>query len=288
MIKITTNGGKLRNEYKVAIDPSLSMIHPGKFKLKFSHFPQEDGFDSEIIQGWETWISAGGWSTWKSGGCSRCDISLYTEGGTHIFTKTWNAMLDGDKLEQAFSFFCKSNPKCKGIVIGSHDGAWGHWVDPVREMGTECLIIEGSKKQFAQLEKNYSKYANCTLLNHIVTVDGEDVTWYTTDKGYSDSVIPGISEKFNHVNDVLQETHPSKSINEIIRKYGYEKFDFLHLDLEGYDADLIMGLEYFPRLIVFENEHVIHAGKYDGVINFLKKEGYNIIEEGIDTMAVKC
>ena len=249
MIKITTNGGKLRNEYKVAIDPSLSMIHPGKFKLKFSHFPQEDGFDSEIIQGWETWISAGGWSTWKSGGCSRCDISLYTEGGTHIFTKTWNAML---------------------------------------EMGTECLIIEGSKKQFAQLEKNYSKYANCTLLNHIVTVDGEDVTWYTTDNGYSDSVIPGISEKFNHVNDVLQETHPSKSINEIIRKYGYEKFDFLHLDLEGYDADLIMGLEYFPRLIVFENEHVIHAGKYDGVINFLKKEGYNIIEEGIDTMAVKC
>ncbi len=48
-----------------------------------------------------------------------------------------------------------------------------------------------------------------------------------------------------------------------------------------------MGLEYFPRLIVFENEHVKDAGKYDSVINFLKKEGYNIIEEGIDTMAVK-
>jgi FkbM family methyltransferase len=286
MIKITTNGGELRNEYKVAIDPLLSMIHSGRFKLKFSHFPQEEGFDSEIVQGWETWIPAGGWSSWVSGGCSRCDISLYTEEGTHIFTRTWDAILDGDKLEKAFSFFCKANPGCKGIIIGPHDGAWGHWVDSARK-GTECLIIEGSKKQFTQLEKNYSKYANCTLLNHIVTVDGEDVTWYTTDKGYSDSVLPGISEKFNHVDDIFEETLPSKSINEIIREHEYEKFDFLHLDLEGYDADLIMGLEYFPKLIVFENEHVKDAGKYDNVINFLKKEGYNIIKEGIDTMAIK-
>tara|TARA_Y100000385_G_C13064662_1_gene626133 strand:+ start:126 stop:989 length:864 start_codon:yes stop_codon:yes gene_type:complete len=286
MIKITTNGGELRNEYKVAIDPLLGMIHPGRFKLKFSHLPQEEGFDNEIVQGWETWIPAGGWSSWVSGGCSRCDVSLYTEEGTHIFTRTWDAILDGDKLEKAFSFFCKANPECKGIVIGSHDGEWGHWVDSARK-GTECLIIEGSKKQFTQLEKNYSKYTNCTLLNHIVTVDGGDITWYTTDKGYSDSVLPGISEKFNHIDEVFQETHPSKPINEIIREHGYEKFDFLHLDLEGYDADLIMGLEYFPRLIVFENEHVKDAGKYDSVINFLKKEGYNIIEEGIDTMAVK-
>ncbi len=286
MIKITTNGGELRNEYKVAIDPLLGMIHQGRFKVKFSHLPQESGYDDKNIQGWETWIPAGGWSIWKSGGCSRCDISLYTEEGTHIFTRTWDAILDGDKLEKAFSFFCNANPGCKGIVIGSHDGVWGHWVDSARK-GTECLIIEGSKKQFTQLEKNYSKYANCTLLNHIVTVDGGDVTWYTTDKGYSDSVIPGISEKFNHVDDVFQETHPSKPINEIIREHGYEKFDFLHLDLEGYDADLIMGLEYFPRLIVFENEHVKDAGKYDSVIDFLKKKGYNIIEEGIDTMAVR-
>ena len=34
MIKITTNGGKLKNEYKVAIDPLLSMVHPGKIKLR--------------------------------------------------------------------------------------------------------------------------------------------------------------------------------------------------------------------------------------------------------------
>ncbi len=288
MINLETNVGDLKNEFKVTIDPLLATVYPGKLRVKFNNWPQENpelGFEDEVS--WETNIPPGGWATWKSGGCTRSDISVYTQEGVHLFTRRWNALLDGDKIESAFSIFCKTNPKCKGIVIGSHDGEWGHWVDPVREMGTECLIIEGSKKQFTQLEKSYSKYTNCTLLNHIVTVGGEDVTWYTTDKGYSDSVIPGISEKFNHVDEVFQETHPSKSINKIIREYGYEDFDFLHLDLEGYDTDLIMGLEYFPRLIVFENEHCIAAGKYESAIWFLKGKGYDIIEEGIDTLAVK-
>ena len=288
MINVETNGGELRNEYKITLDPLLARIHPGDLKIKFNHLPQENpegGFRAP--SNWETNIPPGHQVTWKSGGCGRCDISVYTQEGIHIFTKRWDAILDGDKLEKAFSIFCKTNPGCKGIVIGSHDGEWGHWVDPVREMGVECLIIEGGKQQFSKLEKNYSKYPNCTLLNHIVTVGGEDVTWYTTHHGYSDSVIPGINEKFNGVDEILQETHPSRPINEIIREYGYEDFDFLHLDLEGYDTDLIMGLEYFPRIIVFENEHVKEAGKYESAINFLREKGYNILDGGIDTLAVR-
>jgi len=288
MIKIETNIGDYLNEFKVSLDPELQLIHRDKLKVKFYHFPLEDeSIDLIENSNWEIDLQPGTWATWKSGGCNRCDIRVFTQEGKHLFTRKWNGFIDGGKIEKALNLYCKINQNSRGIIIGSHDGEWGHWVDPVREMGIECLIIEGSEKQYNRLKKNYSRYSNCTLLNHIVTVNGEDVTWYYTEEGYSDSVIKGISEKFNDISNVFNKVEKSKSINEIIKTYGYENFDFLHLDLEGYDTDLIMGLLYFPKIIIFENEHCKSEGKYNEAINFLLEKGYNIIEEDIDTLAIK-
>ena len=289
MIYIKTNEGKESNEFRIDLDPALALIYPGKFKVKFSHFPIENPegeFGSNL--GWETDIIPGGWATWRSGACPRCDISLYTQDGDHLFTRRWNSILDGGKIEKAFSLFIKANPGCKGIVIGPHDGEWGHWVDPVRNMGVECLLIEGSEKQFNKLKKNYSELPNCTFLNHIVTVKGEDVTWYTTDGGYTDSVVLEVSEKYVSGKEISSETKPSRAVNELIEEQGYTDLDFLHLDLEGYDTDLIMGLKYLPRMIVFENNHCKDMGKYDEARNYLERKGYSIVEEGIDTLAIKA
>lgn len=288
MINIETNIGTLGNEFKVSLDSEFYAIYPNELKIKFYHYPLECGsqyFDRN--PNWEINLLPGSWGLWKSGGCNRCDIRVYTQEGKHLFTRKWNALIDGGKIEKALNLYCKINQNCKGIIIGSHDGEWGHWVDPVREMGVECLIIEGSEKQYDKLKENYLIYTNCTLLNDIVTVDGEEITWYYTKEGYSDSVVSGINEKFNHTSDVYEQNRKSRSINEIIETYGYENFNFLHLDLEGYDTDLIMGLEYFPEIIIFENEHCKVDGKYNIAIDFLKQKGYTIIEEGIDTLATK-
>ena len=288
MIYLKTNEGRESNEFRIDLDPALALIHPGKFRVKFSHFPVENPEgEYEVENGWEVDVFAGAWATWRTGAYPRCDISVYTQDGVHLFTRRWNSILDGDKIEKAFSLFIKANPGCKGIVIGPHDGEWGHWVDPVRNMGVECLLIEGSKKQFNKLKENYSGLSNCTLLNHIVTVKGEDVTWYTTDGGYTDSVVLEVSEKYVSDKEIYSETKPSIAVNKLIEEQGYTDLDFLHLDLEGYDTDLIMGLKYLPRMIVFENNHCKDMGKYDEARNYLERKGYSIIEEGIDTLAIK-
>ena len=288
MIELQTNKGEFKNDYKVILSHELSAIYPGGFKVKFNHIPLEDpknGFNA--FSNYEINTTPGRWATWRSGGCTRCDINIYTDKGDHILTRKWESAIDGDDIEKAFSIFCSVNPGCKGIIIGSHDGEWGHWVDSVRNKRVECLIIEGSNKQFKELSKNYSKYSNCTLINTIVSTDGKDVTWYTTKEGYSDSIVPGISEKFNPSHRVFEAPKPTTEINHIIEDHDYQDFDFLHLDLEGYDTNIIMALKYLPKLIVFENEHCKELGNYDDTIRYLKSKGYSIIERGIDTLASK-
>ena len=288
MIELQTNKGEFNNDYKVILSHELSSIYSGEFKVKFNHIPLEDpknGFNA--FSNYEVTTAPGRWTTWRSGGCTRCDINIYTDKGDHILTRKWESAIDGDDIEKAFSIFCSVNPGCKGIIIGSHDGEWGHWVDSVRNKRVECLIIEGSNKQFKELSKNYSKYSNCTLINTIVSTDGKDVTWYTTKEGYSDSIVPGISEKFNPSHRVFEAPKPTTEINHIIEDHDYQDFDFLHLDLEGYDTNIIMALKYLPKLIVFENEHCKELGNYDDTIRYLKSKGYSIIERGIDTLASK-
>jgi hypothetical protein len=41
-------------------------------------------------------------------------------------------------------------------------------------------------------------------------------------------------------------------------------------------------------MIVFENNHCKDMGKYDEARNYLERKGYSIIEEGIDTLAIKA
>lgn len=288
MISIEPNIGELKNEYKVTLDSSLSMVYKGKVKVKFNHIPldkPEDGFDSPC--NWEIFLNPGEWAFWKSGGSTRCDINIYTEEGKHILSRVWSSLLDGDNIEKAFNIFCKVTPNCKGVVIGTHDGSWGHWVDAVRNTDTKCLLIEGSEKQFLELTKNYEKYDNCTLLNHIATKDGKDVTWYKTSMGLSDSLYSEVCQGLDNNLEIESITKPTKDINKIIEQHNFIDYDFLHLDVEGYDDTIIKNIKYLPKLIVFENQHIKERGDYDELVEFLKKNNYDLIEEGIDTMATK-
>jgi len=73
----------------------------------------------------------------------------------------------------------------------------------------------------------------------------------------------------------------------LIEQYNYQDFDWLHTDLEGYDAKLIMSLKYFPKLIIFENSHIKDDYAYILLQEFLTKKGYHLIEIHGDTLAVR-
>lgn len=270
-----------KNSYKVTFDPDLRYIFNdlNDIFVKFTTLCGDENWEQPVI--------FGNWYSWNGGGIYRWNIEVYSKSQGIIFEKKYNSLYDGDKIEKLFTIFCKKNKNTKGIVVGSHNGNWGHWVQSVIDGDTECIIVEGSEKQYLQLEKSYSGFSNCTLINEIITVDGNPVEWYTGGNGFTDSVRKNVLEIFLEENEISKEYRDTKNINELITENNYQDLNWLHTDVEGYDAELIMGLNYLPEFIVFENMHIKENGEYDKLINYLRSKDYKIIESGIDSVAMK-
>ena len=264
--------------FKIELDPALALIIKEPLIVHFNDLAGG---------GWETQLLPGHWSEWNGGGNSRWNITVMDQQRNVIFTREYNSLYDGGDLDKFFNFYCKYNKNTKGIVIGSHNGVWGHWVQSVRDQDTDCIIIEGSEPQLKELQKNYDGLANCALVNEIVTVDGGLIEWHTGGAGYTDSVVKQVNQRFLKDEEILTEKRQSVSINELIESNNYQEYDWLHTDIEGYDAELIMGLKYLPKFIIFENEHAKFINTYQPCIDYLQSLNYKIIEFGIDTLAIK-
>lgn len=234
---------------------------------------------------WSHTLNAGTWVVWN-GGIVPFNLKVLDNQNNLIYQRLYSEE-DMEELDQMFNFYTHMNKNTKGIVIGSHDGTFGHWVKPVRENKTKCLLVEGSKYQFMKLFQNYNKLDNCVFINEIVTDDGKDVVWFTGGEGFTDSVEKSTLEIFLNDESIKSELRKSISINDLIEKFEYQKFDWLHTDVEGYDDKIIMSLKYFPKIIIFENAHVKRMNNYEKLENFLMSKNYKLIDFGFDTLAIK-
>jgi hypothetical protein len=76
-----------------------------------------------------------------------------------------------------------------------------------------------------------------------------------------------------------EEIHSSKrtsiSINELIEKKFQGKLDWLHLDIEGLDAKLIMAIKekYLPKFIIFEDNN-FNQEQRDEIYKYLSEKNY--------------
>lgn len=68
---------------------------------------------------------------------------------------------------------------------------------------------------------------------------------------------------------------PLIGINEILRKYAHKAVDFLNIDVEGIDEDLLLSLDFSickPTVILFEDNRIF--GGSDRVRTRLEENGY--------------
>ena len=193
------------------------------------------------------------------------DVIIRDINGVKIFERKWNLM-DGSSLYKCLYGYCHrmtlQNNKPRGLAVGTHDGRFGEWVPAVREKISNAFLIEASNEQFNELYKIYSDFLNVKLYEKLITTDGKDIEFFEgggDDEGYTNSVINGILKKYN-VKEVHSRISPSISLNEFIVKEMSGKIDWLHLDVEGYDAKLILSMDEMlyslPKLIIWEYEHI--------------------------------
>jgi hypothetical protein len=226
------------------------------------------------------------WAVW-SGAELITDILIYDSTGNLIFEKKWDVTEYGDLVEKELWYYLKGRKnrgvKSNGLVIGTHDGRNGHWIYPIKYGLSTATLIDGSDKQYIELKKNYYNNPFVETKNLIVTTDGSDVEWYQGGEGYTDTVVKELIEAWIVDNTIVKSQRKSVSINQLMNQNEY---DWLHLDVEGIDGDLILCLEQKPNIIIYESMNL--SQEMNDKLNywFLTNDYITLTENG-NTIAKK-
>jgi hypothetical protein len=226
------------------------------------------------------------WARW-CGAELITDILVYDSTEELIYEKKWDVTEYGDNVERDLWYYLKARKnrglESKGLVIGTHDGRNGHWIYPIKHGLSKATLIDGSDKQYVELVNNYKNNINVETKNLIVTTDGSDVEWYQGGEGYTDTVVKELIESWVNDGTIVKTHRPSVSINELMSQDNY---DWLHLDVEGIDGDLILCLEQRPNVIVYESMNLPEEMN-NKLSEWFNTNGYVTITDDGNTIAKK-
>ena len=268
MIKIEYN--RQENSTKVLVG-DLSPLHPSK-KI---HVTFKNIITDQIH--YEIHLTSNMWAVWN-GAELITDVIFSDEKDNVISEWKWDVIRDGDEIEKSLWTYLKKRKEkgitSNGLIIGSHDGRNGHWIYSVKKGLSKATLIDGSKKQFDCLIQNYKDVKDLTFINEIVTVDGGTVTWYQGGEGYTDTVKRDLIQSWLDDSQISSQTMNSVSFKDLMNK---NEFDWIHLDVEGIDGDLILSLEKLPNIIIYESMNLGDKMTND-LNNFFQRNGYFLLE----------
>ena len=235
---------------------------------------------------YEVELNPTAWAHW-SGAELITDILIYDSTGELIFEKKWDVTEYGDAVEKDLWYYLKGRKnkgiKSNGLVIGTHDGRNGHWIYPVKHGLSTATLIDGSDTQYLDLVKNYKDNPFVVTKNLIVTTDGSDVEWYQGGEGYTDTVVKELIEAWVVDGPIVKSYRQSVSINQLMSE---QEYDWLHLDVEGIDGDLILCLEQRPNVIVYESMNLPQE-MTDRLNEWFTNNRYVTVTENGNTIAKK-
>lgn len=226
------------------------------------------------------------WTNW-TGAELITDILIYDSTGELIYEKKWDVTEYGDLVEKDLWYYLKGRKnkglKSNGLVIGTHDGRNGHWIYPIKHGLSTATLVDGSDDQYVELRKNYYNNPFVETKNLIVTTDGANVEWYQGGEGYTDTVVKELIESWLVDKEIRKSSRSSVSINQLMSE---KEYDWLHLDVEGIDGDLILCLEQRPNVIIYESMN-LDQNMNDRLGEWFNTNGYVTITDNGNTIAKK-
>jgi hypothetical protein len=239
----------------------------------------------EII--WTTNMGSGMWATYPESEIN--NVIINDAKGKFIYQRNWEPITDGSIFYQALILYCKSvankGKKPKGLVIGTHDGEFGEWVPIALKVLSDMVLVEGSEKQYNKLCKNYVGRPGITVLFDLVTPDGSEVEFWEGGKGYTNTIVKRVIDYWER-EPIAATKRTSTSINQLIETQYSGEIDWLHLDVEGLDAQIIKAInpKYLPGFIIFEDFNLPQEEK-NTIYNYLNEKGYKLHSEAGICMA---
>src|SRR5579859_1496536 len=215
---------------------------------------------------------------------------------------------DLDVVLERYNRYKKENEQgIKFMQIGSNDGLTNDLIrNLVIENDWEGVVIEPVRFVFDKLPLNYREAKGRIFFENIAISDkqGSQVfyeireqkdisglpSWYDQLSSFNKeiilkhkSVIPNIEEM---ISEVMIQTD---TVENVLQKYGIQKVDVIHMDTEGYDAQIIAGINFSrikPDIILFENRH-LSQDDFRKTCKKLIKNGYVNFYNYTDTLAIQ-
>jgi len=232
---------------------------------------------------WDIRLMANSWATFPD--TEMVDVIINDNTGKHLFTRKWNVLMEGSLIYQKLWNFCNNIENSKGLVIGTHNGEFGEWVPTALKEQSEMVLVEASKKQFEELCNNFKYNKRVSLMNELVTADGEDVLFYEGGLGYTNTILKRVIEYWE-TEPITESLRSSIKFSDLITP----DINWVHMDVEGIDIQLIMSLsdEKLDQLglIIYEYNN---SGPEERVTiqNYLTEKGFTNYMEGGVGMAFK-
>lgn len=221
------------------------------------------------------------------------DVEIVDSRNNIVYVKKWDVMEHGNHFYKSLWTYNKgllSNGIFpKGLVIGTHDGEFGEWVPIVQKRECDVVLIEASDKQYQKLKNNYRNNSLVKPIKTLITPNGGEVEFFEGGAGYTNTIVENVIRNWE-TEEITSTKRDSISITDLILTECGGHIDWLHLDVEGLDAQLIMSINEslikLPRFIIFE-DYNLPQEKKDEIYGWLHQRGYETYSEGGICEAVK-
>jgi len=270
------------NIWKIEVLPNI------EYFLKEFDLPLEinilNYYTNELI--WETNLGPNMWATYDN--VLGTKLKITTKNGKLLRLVDYSKIKYDILIDNVFNTSVMSLNLKNGVVVGAGDGNYGEWITPVRNKNTGATLIEADEREFKKLRKNYSQLNNVILMNVCVDIEDSTKTFWISPYGNVSSLKKENCLKYNiKPSDIIEQEVKVYSLDNIMKKFN---FDWLRLDVEGLDSELIYSLSdtVLEKLLYLQYEHINTTEDEKIKTNlFLEKKGFTVFMVGIDMVAIK-
>ena len=153
----------------------------------------------------------------------------------------------------------------------------------------QAFIVEANPKNIDKLKSCYKNYENVNVLNFAITYESsKECEFFLTedDAPYYQVCSLDINHvKKHYPNSTINSFKiEALNINEFIEKHINNKIDYLSVDLEGIDYEVLMKIDLLKTSIENISIEHLHLNKSQKrkMINHLNKHGYSYCGNGYD------
>jgi len=194
------------------------------------------------------------------------------------------------------------------IQIGCHDGndhVLQFIYNNINDI-TQVIFIDANKNVIPYCEKTYDFLRQASIevhfLNYAVVKDSMALPRLKLYVPKNQECSLHCSYSYAHMKEHFHKDEnlelvevPTITLSEIISQYNLKQINYLYIDTEGMDTDIINSIPFNNvsiNYIKFEHAHTdgpfSNGGeKYDWTVQMLERLGYNIVREVNDTIATK-